>query len=80
VDSGAAHGGAAGDPDPFQSEMFCPSIPAGVKQARHLSGLGIDTREIRAFMQITAVAGKSQIFGIIRAAVLASNDVLDVML
>src|SRR5262249_21183935 len=42
-------------------EMVLPSLSPWVEQRDHLLRLGIDPRQVRAFMQVAVVAGEGQI-------------------
>jgi hypothetical protein len=45
----------------IQREVFLPMLPARMKQRHNRSGGGIDTAQIRAFEQVTAVTRQGQI-------------------
>ena len=49
-----------------------------MKQRRHFAGVGIDASEIRPFVKVTFRAGEREIFGVVRAAMLPRNDMLNV--
>ena len=50
-----------------------------MKDSRHLPSLRVDSCQVRAFVQIAAVASQRQIIGIIGAAVLLCRDVFNMM-
>lgn len=49
-----------------------------MKKLRHLAGVGINAGQICAFVTITFRAGEREVVGVIRAAMLTRDDVLDV--
>jgi hypothetical protein len=57
-------------------KMLVPSIQTRVKQASHRTGRGVHTCNIGALVVIAVKAGKSEIFGGCRPAVLFRNDVV----
>jgi len=58
--------------------VIFPPITAWMKQRRHFAGVGIDASEIRPFVKVTFRAGEREIFGVVRAAMLPRNDMLNV--
>ena len=78
--SGAADSVAADNPNAFDSEVVRPSILSGMKEPRNLPGLKVDSGQVRALVEVAAVAGKRQVVWIVGAAVLLRDDVLHVML
>ena len=66
------------DPGGVAGEVFLPSVAAGMEQRRHFAGVGIDAAEVGAFLVIGFRAGERQVRRVIRPAVLAGDDVLDV--
>jgi hypothetical protein len=79
VDSGPTDGAEARNPGAFDGEVVGPLIAPRVKKPDDLSGLRVDSGQVRAFMKIAAVAGERQIVSIFEAAVLLRDDVLDMM-
>jgi hypothetical protein len=78
------NGGAAGrcdalDAHTAKGEVLAPLLAARVKESRHLSGLGINSCQVRPFVQVAAMAGQSQIIRIVGAAMLFRDYVLDVV-
>jgi hypothetical protein len=59
--------------------MFRPPASQGMKQKFHLTRQRVDSTKVRTFVKIAAVAGKSEIFSLIAAAVLTGDNVFDVM-
>ncbi|HEX4136566.1 MAG TPA: hypothetical protein VHY84_18275 [Bryobacteraceae bacterium] len=59
--------------------MVSPSVASRMKQWRCGAGDRIDSREVRAFMTIAAVASQGEIVGIVATALLLCDDVFDVM-
>jgi hypothetical protein len=51
-----------------------------MEERRNLPSLRVDSRQVRAFVQIAAVACQREIAGIVGAAVLLRRDVLDMVL
>ncbi len=60
-------------------EMFLPRLPPGVIERHDEVGLGVDGRDIRPLLQVAANAAQAQIVGIVRSAVLPSDDVVNLM-
>jgi hypothetical protein len=59
--------------------MIGPAVSARMKQRGYLAGIRVDSGQVRAFVQITAVASQRQVFHGIRASVFSRHDVLDVV-
>ncbi|CAN5900513.1 hypothetical protein BH23GEM7_BH23GEM7_30910 [soil metagenome] len=64
---------------PACAEVLLPLVSPGVKERHDLTGEGIDSRQVGSLVQVTAVAGQSQVIEVVRAAVLPGDDVLDVV-
>ena len=58
-------------------EMRVPNISSRVEQPYDSSNLRIDTRKIRSFEPIAPVTRQRQILWIVRAAMLTSDDMLN---
>jgi hypothetical protein len=57
--------------------MALPLVTAWMEQSRQLSGLRIDSSQIRSLVAIAVYARKSQIVEAVRASVLFRYDVVD---
>lgn len=77
-DGGAADWCAADNEDALPFEMVFPLVSPRMKQFGDLIGLGIDTGQVRSFMEVAINTGQGKIVGFIRATVLLGDDVLDV--
>ena len=58
--------------------MFVPLVPPGIKEPHDLICVWITPRQVCALTRIAMVTGEREVFDIVRAAVLARVDVLDV--
>jgi hypothetical protein len=58
--------------------MFVPVLAPRMKQLSHFVRLRIDSRQVRAFVQIAIDAGKGKVVEFIGSAVNLRNDVFDV--
>jgi len=58
-------------------EVVVPLIASRIEQHSHLAAIGIEPREIAAFVQIALGTGKSEIVQVIRPGVFPRNDMLD---
>ena len=74
----ATDGCSADDVRSVAREVLVPAMPARVKERRGLAGVGINTAQVRAFVEITLRARESEVVGTVPAAVLAGGDVFDV--
>lgn len=61
------------------AKVRLPFVGAGVIQGHDLSGEGINARQVGTFVEVTAVAGQSQVVGLVGAAVLPGYHVLDMV-
>ncbi len=77
TDSRSSRGGQADDFASLVLEVFTPVVQAWVKQSGELLGLGIQTSEVGAFVQIAVMASECQIFSDVRPAVLLGDDVFN---
>ena len=59
--------------------MIHPPVSPGVKQNLYLARHRVDSTEVWALVQITAMASEREIFDIIAAAVLTGDNVFDLM-
>lgn len=59
-------------------EVVSPTILAWMEERSHLTGLRINACEVRTLVKITLRARKREVVEIVRAAMLASNNVFDV--
>ena len=60
-------------------KVIRPPVSPGVKQNLHLARHRVDSTEVWAFVQITAMASERKIPDIIAAAVLTGDNVFDLM-
>ena len=74
----AANGCLADEVRFVACEMIFPSVASRMKEPRDLPGLGINSSEVRALVEIALRAGEREIVGIVGAAVLPGDDVFDV--
>lgn len=58
--------------------MVWPAILSRMKEWCHFAGVGVNAAEVRAFVTFTFRAGEHEMLGVIRAAMLSGDDVLDV--
>src|SRR4051812_5880032 len=65
---------------PISSEVIRPDVLARMEQDRLLSGCWIDCRKIRSLLPIAVGTRQREIHVVVRSAVLARDDVLDVKL
>ena len=77
-DCSTANGSAADENRTIPAKMMRPVVPTRMEQLRDFLCQCVDAREVRAFVVVTVMAGKGQVGGMIAAAVLFGNDVLDV--
>lgn len=61
------------------TKVGAPIVAAGMEEFDDLAGPGVDAGEIRAFGDVTAVAGEGEVIEFIGTAVDGGDDVLDVM-
>lgn len=59
--------------------MIRPPVSPGVKQNLYFTRHRVDSTQVRAFVQIAAMASERKIFDIIAAAVLTGDNVFDLM-
>jgi hypothetical protein len=59
--------------------MFAPPVAARVKEGLHTARQGINSAQIRALVEVTAVACERKVINIVGTAMLPGNHVLDVM-
>ena len=57
--------------------MVLPDLGSWMEQRGNLVSLIVKTGEVRAFVKTASVAGECKVVGIVAAALLASNDVVD---
>ena len=65
--------------DPVTLEVLLPVVPARVKQPHERTTLRVKRAQVWPLMCIAMVAGQGKILGVVASAMLASNDVLDVV-
>src|SRR4051794_6999051 len=58
--------------------MVNPGITARVEERGHLPGIGVDSGDVGAFVQVAVDAGQGKVRGVVGPAVLLRGDVLDV--
>jgi len=61
------------------NKVILPPISSRVKQNLYIARYGVDSTQVRAFVKIATMAGERQIFDIAGAAVLAGNNVFDLV-
>src|SRR6185369_2567819 len=79
VDRGATDRANAHNAHTFDDKVMGPLITPWMKKAGYFTGLGVNSGQIRTLTKIAAVARERQVVGIVGAAVLLRDDVLDVM-
>jgi hypothetical protein len=57
--------------------MFFPGMLTWVEERDDLPGSRVNAREISTFVRVASVAGQGEVCGIIMAAVLTGNNVLN---
>jgi hypothetical protein len=75
---GAARGSKPNNHNIGQAELLFPGVLTWVEKSGNFTRFGINAREIGTLMRVASVAGQGQIRGLIIAAVLARNNVLNV--
>jgi len=63
----------------LKQEVLGPLVTSGVKERDNLTADWIHACEIRALLEIAAVAGQRKIVDVVTPAVLLGNDMLDVV-
>jgi broad specificity polyphosphatase/5'/3'-nucleotidase SurE len=63
----------------LKQEVLRPLVTSGVKEGHNLAADWIHAGEIRALLEIAAMAGKRKIVHVVTPAVLPGNDMLDVV-
>ena len=58
--------------------LIPPEIAPRMEQPHHFVGVGIETGEVGALVQITMMAGPREVLKIVRAPMLSRDDMLDV--
>jgi hypothetical protein len=58
--------------------VLVPRLASRIEEPDDAPGLRIDPREIRPFVQVAVIAGEGEVIGVVGAAVLPGDDVLDV--
>ena len=61
-----------------QFKMLGPCLVTGVEESDKISGEWVEASQVWAFVEVAAMACQSQILQIIRAMVLARDNVLNV--
>ena len=79
MDRGSPCRGDAVNTTPFERKVLRPEIAPRMKQSHELPRERINPRQVRAFMQIAAVTGQSEIVRVIGAPMLLCHNMLDVM-
>jgi hypothetical protein len=77
TDSRSANGSKTDNRNVGQTKMLFPGVLTRVEKRSDLSGFGIYTCEIRTLVRVASVASQREVCGIVIAAMLAGNDVLD---
>lgn len=74
----ASRGGLTYNAGTLAEEMILPAVLAGMEQARHRTGVGINTSEVGTLLEITLRTGEGEIGVIIGATVLTGDDMFEV--
>ena len=77
LSSGASGGRQANNVPASDDKVIAPYISARIEQCHHSARVRIDARKIRSLVRVAAVTGESESAGIVGAAVLLRNDMLD---
>src|SRR5262249_18228685 len=67
------------DGNASEYEMVGPPVAPRVVERYEVAGHRVDPGQVRRLVQVTAVAGEDEVFGVVGAAVLLGDDVLDVV-
>jgi hypothetical protein len=79
ADRRSAYRGSPDNKDSVALEVLFPLVQPRIKESDERSAFRVKSAEVRAFMCIAVVTGKSEIFVVVTSAVLASDDVFDVI-
>lgn len=60
-------------------KVVLPALPPRVEETYNLAGKGIDTCEVRPFVEIAALAGQREVGDVVPAAVLLRDEMLNVV-
>jgi hypothetical protein len=74
----AATSGSTDDHGAREAEMTRPALTPRMEKTHHFCGLGIDAREVRAFVLVVVVARQGEIIRIVGTTVLFGNHVFHV--
>jgi hypothetical protein len=77
VDRCTANRCASENEDCVALEVLIPLVLPGMKQSNKCAAFGVKRAEIWPLMRVAVVTGESEVFTVVGAAVLASDDVLD---
>jgi len=72
-------GSNAFDPNAPQEKVLRPVVAPRMKERHELTTNWIHACEIRAFVEITTVAGQGKVVNVVAPAMLLRNDMLDVV-
>jgi membrane-associated protease RseP (regulator of RpoE activity) len=79
VDRCTANRCASDNEDCVALEVLIPLVLTGMKQSDKCAAFGVKRAEIWPLMRVAVVTGESKVFTVVGAAVLASDDMLDVI-
>jgi len=79
ADRRSAYRTATDNKDSVTLEVLFPPVLPGMKQPDELAAFRIKSAQVRSLMRIAVVAGESEVLAVVSSAMLASNDVLDVI-
>jgi hypothetical protein len=75
----SAYRSASDDDDSVALKVLIPSILARVKQADKRAAFRVKPAQVRPLVHIAVVTGKSEVSTVVVAAMLSSDDMLDVI-
>ena len=70
---------ATDNKDSVALEVLIPPVLPRMKQPDERAAFRIKSTQVRTLVRIAVVAGESEVFAVVSSAMLASNDVLDVI-
>jgi hypothetical protein len=79
ADRRSAYRGSPGNKDSVALEVLFPLVQPRIKESDERSAFRVKSAEVRSFMCIAVVTGESEIFVVVTSAMLASDDVFDVI-
>ena len=79
ADRRSTYRGAPDDKDSVALEMFIPSVLPRMKQPDELAAFRVNSAQVWTLVRIAVVAGESEVPAVVCSAMLASDDVLNVI-